>query len=256
MYIIVLLLVFIFLLLLFIFSNNQSIKCKSVVINLDKSHDRLLQFIHNYKNTNLYKNIPLYRFRAYDAKLLDIKKYISIEQYKRILYTEEFNQRYYHKDMNKNSIGCFVSHVQVYKQLLRDPDADYYIIFEDDASPTQKYMLQHLLNIIKQNDWDIFLLGGYIFTSSDCKNHHPPCINVKHFFGLQSYIISKQGAKKILQNIYPIDMQIDSKLSKLCQENKISIHSLRSALFNQELVESNIKHPPIKQTPFINPFDL
>lgn len=234
-------------------------KCKAVVINLDKSPDRLHNFITAFKkNTDLANKIPLFRFRAYDSNKLNIKDHIDFSQYVRVLHTDLFDERYYHKDFTKNAIGCFLSHIDIYKCLIEDPDADYYIIFEDDAYPTTKNIQSIILNIIESQDshsWDIYLLGGYIFESAYCNIHL--CNQVYYFWGTYAYIISKQAAKKILKHIYPIDMQIDSKLSKMSKQNIISIHSIQVPIFIQSSkTSSTIQHAKIKHSAYINPFIL
>lgn len=230
-------------------------QCKSIVINLDRSKTRLNEFINQYKSIDMYKNVPLMRFRGYEGRRLNIRDYVTWHQYQRILHLEEFNERYYHKDMNRGAVGCFVSHVQVMKALIQDMDVDYYIVFEDDAKPLTKDVLERIQLLLthEQNDWDMILIGGTSLKSGRVQS--PYCKKIYYFWGLYGYIISKSGAKRILQHIFPIDMQIDSKLSKLALQKKINILMTKDPIFTHS-AESTIQHSSIRAHKHIDPFAL
>lgn len=45
------------------------------------------------------------------------------------------------------------------------------------------------------------------------------------FFGLHAYILTNKGAKKFLQEVFPMEVQLDSYMSMLAQLQNIKIYS-------------------------------
>jgi GR25 family glycosyltransferase involved in LPS biosynthesis len=119
--------------------------------------------------------------------------------------------------MKLGEFGCSWSHLNIYNKLLNDNNFDKYLILEDDAklNSTLNYLVEHLLNI--PDNYDVCHIGEstyYPFQKNDKINHLFYNIHKKCFNNLTSYIISKNGAHKIIQytNNY-INMPADDILS-------------------------------------------
>ena len=103
---------------------------------------------------------------------------------------------------------------------------------EDDTKPTIYNYKQYIRHVSKHipEDADVVLLhyilpqvNKYnIITVNTALSKVQP--NKFQFWCLDSYIITKKGAKKILDNFNKITMQIDSFLTKLHREGKINIY--------------------------------
>jgi len=230
-------------------------KTKVFYINLDKNVKRKNELIHYYNNSDL-KIIPLNRFNAILGKTVDLDEWLTPDALMQIERTEKTKRRTHHYQLTKGAVGCFLSHYTLAKQLLTDKETDYYLILEDDI-----IFDKNILNDIKRNlslvptDWDILQLStlrnvkynvvGEFYTPSG-------------FWGMQSYIINKRGAEKLVKEVkkHKIDGQIDAYLSRMIQQSKIKIYITKKRLFfiNENGMESDIQCKVIKNSPNDNPF--
>ena len=136
-------------------TKNRQVS-KVFVINLEKRKERLYNFKLNY---NL--NIDFEVFKAIDGSSLNLEKLIydniigdigkkSIEKRKRKCHYEL---------TNINSVGCFLSHFYLWKQLHEKKD-DIFLIFEDDTkfNEIDSNEINYRLSVLP-DDWDIYLLS-------------------------------------------------------------------------------------------------
>jgi thiamine phosphate synthase YjbQ (UPF0047 family) len=63
------------------------------------------------------------------------------------------------------------------------------------------------------------------------------------FWGLGGYLISHQGAQKLIQEVQDrnMDGQIDAFLSRMAQQDKIRIYAAQHQWFHHEANDSNIQ---------------
>ena len=112
--------------------------------------------------------------------------------------------------MRKGMVGCFMSHIVLYTQLINSHD-DTFLILEDDIELTddfeQKFI--HLCDLLKDKDWDFCFIGHHIRNIQEKEWFDKisfPTIEkydsyksfVKSLGGTTAYLISKKGAKKYL----------------------------------------------------------
>lgn len=129
-------------------------------------------------------------------------------------YVDLNEGRTLHRSLSsKGALGCYMSHVNIWKWLLNQPNIDKVVVFEDDAIIVSKDNIEKLnksLNSIVQ-PFDFFSFGylnadrGETYSINEYINLYKG-----EFWGLQAYIITKSGAEKLLRYIFPIDVQIDS----------------------------------------------
>lgn len=166
---------------------------KTYVINLNKRNDRLLEF---HKNSN----IKYTRFDAIDGKKL--KPNIQLQ---RIFEGNDFNMRV-------GLVGVAMSHIKLFIELVNS-DQEMFCIFEDDITFGSKFE-QQLKHVIKnaQSGWDLIYLGHHLypqFKNDDCYKEELPVLqklNVKKSLqismgGMYAYLITKEGARKLLDFI-------------------------------------------------------
>lgn len=226
MYIIVILIVLILLFLLF--KRNTCIK--AYVINLEKNKHRYQRFMNSY---NL--NIPIERFDAIVGKELDPEMYISKNAYDTLLQAENNGYRKRHSELTRGAIGCYLSHVELYKKLLND-ECEYYLIFEDDSQiipNCEKVIHEAIKNA--PSDWDMISFArGYGYSYTEIKEKYT---KYYHFFGLTCYLINKKGAKKFLEefNSKPITMQIDSKMSLMIRNGNFVVYGYSDYILEEHI---------------------
>ena len=113
-------------------------KSKIYVINLKERPNRLNSFLNNCPIDKSNINI----FNAINGhKLLEMPNYF--------------------KNLLPGEVGCFLSHMSIWKKLINDVDVDNYIIFEDDAKFTEKFLekFNNLINDIIEFE-EIIYIGG------------------------------------------------------------------------------------------------
>lgn len=203
--------------------NNNKKKIKVYLINLESRKDRLNIFLKNY---NLKFNYEI--ITAID------KTYINpLELYKKnILGKIGFNNlnkniRDYHYEFNsKGAIGCYLSHIKTWEKIIED-NVDYGIIYEDDVQMNKRINEKIIYNYIKNlpKDWDILLLNKNRIKG---KLYNKNIYKIQRFICTHSYIIKKTSINKIINNIYPINQQIDFKLSILAEKHLINIYHYKN----------------------------
>jgi GR25 family glycosyltransferase involved in LPS biosynthesis len=194
------------------------------IINLDKNVDRLNQSMATYNASDLPNAISIKRYRAVVGIDLEPSDWLSETALKEFQQVEKYKYRTKHYQLTKGAIGCYLSHSNLFKQLLSDSTCDMYLIFEDDII-IDKRALTKINDILKEvpNNWDMILLGyARVFNYTVVS---PKIAKVKSFWGLNGYLISKQGARTFLENHKMIECQIDNYMSWLAIQNKMNIYA-------------------------------
>lgn len=200
------------------------------IINLDRSKDRIDEITNNF---NKYK-IKFKRFSAVDGSKTPIDNIINETSplCRKIL-------------CNFGIIGCALSHKKLWKQLVNDT-VDYYIVLEDDVKIDENFgkivtaleekikihnidfLSLHCINIgcnIKQN---VFTIDDYNFG--------------KPLFPLSTvgYIISKNGAKILSQEIDKVNYHIDFEIAIVNLKNKLNYFTSDSPIIKTSLDSTTI----------------
>jgi len=228
-----------------IYINN----IKSYVINLEKYYYKYELSLKILNKINLKPE----RFNAIyieDENSEEIKKIT----YPSVQYTIK-NGRYSHNNIgSKGALGCYLSHVTLWKMLL-ESDEEMILVFEDDININENINnftenINNTINLINENDWDIIFLGYFNFHTNTND------INIKYFkliniiYGTHSYIINKNGARKLLENAFPIVDQIDSYISYMSITRNINLYCTKDVFFFQ----NNLSGTQIQTDNSIRPF--
>jgi glycosyl transferase family 25 len=105
------------------------------------------------------------------------------------------------KPLSKGELGCSISHLLLYEQLLNDSDYDHYLILEDDVELCLSLcdVYKHLINI--PENYDLIHLSYadcYPFIQTNKINEYYYDIVKRYFNRTTGYLISKSGAIKLL----------------------------------------------------------
>jgi GR25 family glycosyltransferase involved in LPS biosynthesis len=182
--------------------EKRDFKYKILCVNLLRRPDRKNNMINKFKQNGI-ENFEF--FEAVDGNTLQ-----PTEEIRKLFLGNDFNYR-------KNYTGCNFSQYKIHEQLAADPVNDFYIIFEDDIADMDNNFMYRLNQLMTQFQYgipDIVFLGYYI---RDChlveyghlynKSDNPelalePLRKNIYFGGMHSYIISKNGANKILDYVH------------------------------------------------------
>ena len=197
------------------------------IINLDKNKDRLNQSMANYTASDL-SIVPIQRYSAIVGKNLNPEDYLSEYALNEFQETNTRKYRTRHYQLTQGGIGCFLSHMNLYKQLLQDKTMDYYLILEDDIK-IDKHAYAKIKALLQNppDNWDMILVGyNRIFNSLPSMDETSLCFEVKSFWGTCGYLINQQGAQKLVNAYTTMDCQIDSFMSWLAIKHKLTIFTL------------------------------
>jgi GR25 family glycosyltransferase involved in LPS biosynthesis len=126
-------------------------KFKIYCINLDRSVDRKQNIVKQFNNLT---EIDLQFVSAIDGNMLLEEKKENIQN----LYNKSnFNKK--PKLLNKSEIGCLMSHIVCYNNIIMNND-DLALIIEDDILLTEVFFHNYvnLFNKVKSND--LLIIGG------------------------------------------------------------------------------------------------
>ena len=222
------------------------------LINMAKSHDRYKRFKDSIQKSDL-RPVGFTRIEGVNGRAQNLKKLVSPQAYQNIIKSEKTNYRRYHYELTRGAVGCYLSHINVYKSVLQQ-DTEYAIIFEDDVRLIKPNILEEINKVLPTipEDWDILLLGCVCFVCGKFVNYY----DVNRYFLMHGYIVKKSSAEKILHMIEnePIEQQIDAKFSDLAERGLLKIYCLRNKLAVQWDMGTNIQIP-VKNFKGVNPFD-
>jgi glycosyl transferase family 25 len=200
------------------------------IINLKKSTDRL-------DNVKKVMNTYNLNFERFDA-----------------VYGKELSEEEICKNTNifcrtllcgNGSIGCSMSHIQLWKQLLEDKSNDAYLILEDDIEEINIEELNNLFNFINETkfDYDYISLSCIVpFCQNINKgikvNNNIYLTNKLYALGTGAYIINKNGAQKLIDmyNKYKITYHVDITISF---KKLISLNNFKHYNTNKNLIILN-----------------
>lgn len=179
------------------FENYNKIK----IINLEKRIDRKTDTVCKLNKSKIETN--QYEF----IKGIDGSKLKPTCELKKLFEGNDFGNR-------KGVIGCALSHLNLWKELINDKYNDYYIIMEDDFNLRTDFKEQ--IDILKKNDQfskrNILFLGYHMFDNvrrehfdkynSNSHQIHVDKLNkVLYIGGTFCYSINKSGARVLIDYI-------------------------------------------------------
>lgn len=177
------------------YGKENELKIKTYVVNLDRRPDRWEKL-----DKDVLKFLDFERFSAVDG--LKLKNSTQLQQ---IFENNDYKMR-------KGMVGCFMSHIKLYIQLI-ESNYDYFLILEDDIEfvPDFENKIKHLFKQIKaKNNCDFVFIGHHIrdlslsevafdkktFPEIEQWNTHQSLTN--SLGGTTGYLVSKKGAERFL----------------------------------------------------------
>ena len=192
---------------------------KLYYINLNSRKDRMVQF---ETQPALYAMPPIERISAIHGLSLDITQDKQIGLHTRVQVTTEFRRSHY-EIHSRGAVGASYSHIKAWKTFLAN-GSKYALIMEDDVKlpPTFAMMVRDCMKDLPEK-WDIWIMGW---------NHNPSDLNttsplthireVLHFTGAHCYLVTRNAAKKLLDEAFPIESHVEHFMS-----NVAFMHSLK-----------------------------
>lgn len=218
-------------------SNLFQVYC----INLKERPDRWERFIQQPGVLRIQQTFPFERYEGINGKLLDIKNddRVSLRTKRNILY----QKRRDHEDLDTpGGVGCYLSHYNCWKKFL-ETDKEHVLILEDDAiiPPTFVEDLMKARDDLNQEDikrpdiWTLarpfgptltkaFELGSPTYSKNWSYDVIAP---------LTGYIVTRQGAKILCDNAFPIDGHVDHYMRRCAQMGMIVLAAHKNIQLKQ-----------------------
>lgn len=190
-------------------------KIPTYVINLKERADRWRLFLEDAGAAA--KALRLHRVPAQNGKLLDPLTDHRISTQTRLNILR--NDRRTHREIaTLGAIGCSISHGIAWRRFLAT-GAPWAIIMEDDARPDMS-ALGAAAAAAKDlpADAQIWLLGYYkpnLVYEPAAGAAYANWSTVYQFTASHAYMISRPAAKKLLQQLYPIESHVDHYMSAM-----------------------------------------
>lgn len=162
-----------------------------------------------------------------DVKRLENTKKLLNDNFTRVsaIYGKDLSQNEIDKNITKickyflcnhSMVGCALSHIKLWEQLILDNSNNYYVILEDDLNYINKDLLDKLLDNLDKIDYDYINLYCEMCGSYSCDDINIDGLKLcKTIFPLTTagYIINKKGAQKLVNIVknnimYHIDFTI------------------------------------------------
>lgn len=218
-------------------SNVFQIYC----INLKERPDRWERFIQQPGVQRLIQVYPFERFEGINGKLLDIKNdnRVSLRTKRNILY----QKRRDHEDLDTpGGVGCYLSHYSCWKKFL-EGDKEKLFILEDDAIIPDDFLeqLQAAMEDLNQEDIkrpDVWMLAkpfGPTLTKALELGSPTYAKNWSYEFmaPLTGYIMTREGAKTLCENAFPIDGHVDHFMRRCSQMGMLVLASHKNIQLKQ-----------------------
>jgi GR25 family glycosyltransferase involved in LPS biosynthesis len=200
------------------------------LIHMAKNTERLLNFNNYYYNSDMkFKKFEI--FPAVVGKDINLVDFVSAKGYQQILMTEKTKKRLHHYDLTRGAVGCYLSHMSIYKKLI-ESNLKYSIIFEDDVIMAADFYERLLYGLsVIPNDWDMLLLGVMCLKCDIEKDY----IVINRFWGTHGYVVKKEGAVKLIEYLdKPLSKQIDADMSLLIKRGLIKVYGINPIIVAQD----------------------
>ena len=203
------------------FMNNIISKDRENIISKDKElkkNSTITMFVITMKHEKRLKNIeeqqkkiekPIILFDAVKGDHLDTNRLVEEKQ-----IDPNFNNR--DDKLRKREIGCYMSHLNIYKKIKEDKLPGYTIVFEDDFLVKEKFLeeIEKIIAKLNNKDFDIIYLG-----QNGSNNKGTPIIdNIYHLdksnicTGTHGLLIKNKNIDRIVEKLNYINTPIDHKI--------------------------------------------
>ena len=215
------------------------------VINLDRRKDRMVSF-NSGSGVPMLTNLE--RWSGTDGKIINIDTDDRVSLFTK--YNIIRGIRRSHMELNsKGGVGCYISHVEVWKHFLETSTSEVGLVFEDDvildegAVARIKDFIEKSTVLRDSTMWDFCILSPYFGNKKHEPIHSddPYCIRLIEFNGLTGYFINKKGIKKILPMVYPIQGHVDWFLSICAQLQYLDLAAPPKSLLRVRMSRTDIQ---------------
>lgn len=205
------------------------------LINLDRSPQR-----YHYVWPSLQAlGFPLERVSGVDGRTLTKAEITSVMD-------EGTFKKLFSTPHQLGTIGCYLSHIKVWKKFLQSP-FKFALIFEDDVSFSPQQLsetVHHLIAPEQERLWDInsFELNhrGMPLTIKKLPQNYNLCLYLTPVTHTGAYLINRKAAQALLEKALPIKMPVDHYFTRVW-EFSLKFTGVEPRLVKQSYGDSEIR---------------
>lgn len=138
-------------------------------------------------------------------------------------------------------VGCYLSHLQIWKECIRNNDTEPVLIMEDDfkvGSIGFRSVMKTILENVDEN-WDFILLGYYNNHSKiDISKNISLC---DKWWGMHFYLINPKNLKNKINLFEKMTTQIDIRIKDLANKNKVNAYFSKTNLVSQSGFKTTVQ---------------
>lgn len=203
-----------------VFDNERKLSRPSV-INLSQRQDRWHRIQRVLRNAGIDKYS---RFEAINGHNVDYTATVAPD-----ILTSLDKPRTDHRTLSRPAIGCYLSHLSLWKRLLAAQE-DFAFVLEDDAFPSTVFITMEtrsrndLLNRALHRA-GLILLGGNILASARLEGE----IDLKRVFyfnGTFAYIITRSAVETLWSHMLPAETHLDHHLSDILMRQPNNVQAI------------------------------
>lgn len=193
------------------------------------------------------------RFPAVDGALVDLNNETLVSREVRThLLGGESSSDVIKKNKTKlipsrGALGCYLSHLKLWKQIAAEGNDA--IIAEDDIV----FRVSHASEQIESRWADSKKLGLDLLLLGSSKlpllpSSVPGLFHVlDHFFGTEGYVLSAEGAKRLLATALPIKVQVDAYIGSFASSKKLKVGAVKPSISGQNHIFVSTVQPQTMQ---------
>ena len=138
-------------------------------------------------------------------------------------------------------VGCYLSHLQIWKECIRNNDTEPVLIMEDDfkvGSIGFRSVMKTIFENVDEN-WDFILLGYYNKGNKIDVNEN---ISISDkWWGTHFYLINPQNLKNKINLFEKMTTQIDVRIKDLANKNKVNAYFSKTNLVSQSGFKTTVQ---------------
>jgi glycosyl transferase, family 25 len=151
--------------------------------------------------------------------------------------------------MTRPAVGCFLSHLAIWKQFLASGEP-YVLVLEDDAAPAKTYQPAQARALLAAlpADADMLLLGYTIMDGLAEPASDQAFRRVYYYNGTYAYLLTRKGCLALLPRMLPLVTHIDNQISLalVADRNALRVYGAEPRLFEHDFeVWSDVYVPVI-----------
>jgi GR25 family glycosyltransferase involved in LPS biosynthesis len=195
-------------------------------------------FVITLKHENRLKNIENQQKKIKEKEIILFEAvkgdFINMDD---LIKEKILDPNFKEEGVRKRVIGCYMSHLNMYKKIRNERLDGYTVLFEDDFTIEDNFYekIQKIIKNMENKEFDIINLGQVVSNNKGKQvidNIYE--LDKKDFCaGTQGLLINNRNIDKIVEKLKYIDNAIDHKITHTGQKNELNIFVIYPYIVNQ-----------------------